>query len=235
MLTVATYWWNDPKWPNLYGPEDIRLLQRQVKRNLGIPHRFACITDDPSPFSGDQDIKTIKLDRTKYVPGTCYARLMTFHPNGQEIFGERLLTLDIDAVITGPLNNIVNRSEDLVFWRNPTRIPYDNPTRPGRCYYNASIVLHTPGTAPALWEKFDPTTPDFRDEQWYTSALCGPDIPHWTGEDGVYRLAREDTPGSGVDGYLPENAKIVFFPGSNGKSTDPKIAERNPWIALYQH
>ena len=73
-----------------------------------------------------------------------------------------------------------------------------------------------------------------KDDQWYLSNLFGEELPYFDGaKDGVYRIARADTPGSGVDGELPENACIVFFTGSNGKWTNPAVLEANPWIAEY--
>ena len=35
------------KWGNKYGPEYVNRLHNMVKRNLTIPHRFVCFTDDP--------------------------------------------------------------------------------------------------------------------------------------------------------------------------------------------
>lgn len=232
-LTVLTYFWQPDggsKFAADYGPEDVRRLQRQVARHLSLKHDFAVVTDRPHLFDADDDIRAIPIDKTTHVPGTCFVRLMTFRPDGELLFGERVLQLDLDTLIVGALDPLVNRGEDLVLWRNPSRIPWDNPLKPGRPFYNTSILLHRCGTKPTLWMKFNPRNPKCRDDQWWLSERLGPDMPYWDGSHGVFRLGREDTPGSGVMGSLPEHARVVTFPGSEGKWHEPHIAAANPWI-----
>ena len=239
MITVAAYWWTDenPSKFNAkhqYGPDDVRLLQRQVARYMAQPHDFVVITDRPELFADDEHIRAVPLDLTTHVPGTCFVRLMTFSPMARESIGERVLQIDLDTVIVGGLDSIVSRSSDIVMWRNPSRIPWDAPVKAGRPYYNTSMLLHRTGTLTHIWEEFDPKAPRYRDDQWLLSDKLGPNVPYWDGSDGVYRLAREDTPGSGVAGTLPENALVVTFPGSEGKPWDAAIAAANPWIAEHR-
>lgn len=231
-MTVATYFWRDPatKHKFEYTPDDVRRLKRAVAKNLTEPHRFAVITDRPHMFDADSDIVAIPLDRTKYVSGTCFCRLMTFRPDGRDIIGGVVLQLDLDTLIVGNIDHVVSRREDLVLWRNPSRIPWDKPDKPGRPYYNTSILLHRCGTKPELWADFDPKNPRCRDDQWWLADRLGPEMPHYSGKDGVYRLGREDTPGSGVFGELPYNACVVTFPGSEGKWWEDRIRAANPWI-----
>lgn len=70
--------------------------------------------------------------------------------------------------------------------------------------------------------------------QKYLAYLVGPKCAYWDEKDGVYRLAREDTPGSGITGELPNNACIVFFVGSEHKPWRADIQEKFPWIANYR-
>ena len=237
-LTVATYWWSpDSQKPSGYHPytaDDVRLLQKQVSRYLSVPHDFAVITDRPGLFADDEAIRAVEIDWTTHVPGTCFVRLMTFSPKARETIGEKVLQIDLDTIIVGGLDSIVSRTSDIVMWRNPSRIPWEAPAKAGRPYYNTSLLLHRPGTLAHIWEEFDPREPRYRDDQWLLSDKLGPKVPYWDGNDGIYRLAREDTPGSGVWGTLPENARIVTFPGSEGKPWEPRIAEANPWIAEYR-
>lgn len=231
MLTVCTYFWRDPAFANAYTADDVRLLQRMVARNITVPHEFAVITDRPALFAEDADIRAVSIDWTTHVQGTCFVRLMNFHPAGASLLGERILQLDLDTVITGNLDAIASRPEPTVLWRNPTRLPWENPVKTGRSFYNTSVVLHRCGTLSKVWLGFDPRNPTVRDDQWWISKVLGPDMPYFDGEhDGVYRLARTDTPGSGIDGELPAHARIVTFPGSNGKPDRPEVMDANPWI-----
>lgn len=235
MITIFTYLWHDgPSKYNAshqYTVEDVRLLKRMIDRNITVPYEFAVVTDRPDDFAECGDMRVVTIDWTTHVSGTCFVRLFTFSPLAKILLGDRVLQLDIDTVITRNIDHIVTRQEDIVCWRNPTRLPRENPVKPGRSWYNASVLLHRCGTYIDLWSKFDPKNPGCRDDQWWTSGVLGGYAPYFDGErDGVYRIAREDTPGSGVDGELPLNACIVTCPGSNGKADNSLVLERNPWI-----
>ncbi len=238
MLAVGTYWWQPAtKKYYDYTADDVRILKDMVKKNLTKEHEFVVITDQPEIFEYDKDIRAIPLDKETDKPGTCYARLMTFHPDGAEIFGERFLQIDLDTIIVGNMDKLVSRKEDLVMWHNPCRIPWEDPINgEHRPFYNTSCVFHKCGTRGDVIHKFKMFRGEeiFRDDQWFLSAVLGCNMPYFDGEDGVYRLARKDTPGSGVDGELPKNAVLVTFPGSNGKPWDKRVMEENPWIAEYR-
>lgn len=271
---VLTYFWRpDPgsKFAAPYTADDVRKLQRMVARHCTVPHRFAVITDSDA-FTYDDAIDAVAIDRTTHVPNTCFVRLMTFRPEMRTLLGaDTVLQIDLDTLIVGNIDHLVSRSEDLVLWRNPARIPWADAdlepylarhgvtvdpaeraryrcivveqdgrpkvylTNQRRCLYNTSVLFHRCGARPALWAGFDPRNPPAKDDQWYLSDVIGEDCPYFDGaRDGVYRLAREDTPNSGVDGTLPENACIVTFAGSDGKADNPRVLARNPWIAGHQ-
>lgn len=242
-LIVACYLWRDPEWKHsgsfVYGPEHVRMLQKSVAKHLRLAHEFVCVTDRPEWFADDKDIRVVALDNATHVPGREWAKLMTFHPNGPELFGgDRILQLDLDAIICGNIDMIAMRKERIVLWRNPARIPWDAPDKfTGRAYHNGSIIFHRLGTAPHVWEWFVDNTQEIvgklRDTQAWMAVCLGRDLPYWDQNDGIYRLERDDTPGSGIRGALPENARIVFFPGSEHKPWLPQVRERWPWIADY--
>lgn len=230
MLTVATYLWFDPQSRHngayTYGPDHVHRLRDMVAKNLTLPHEFACITDSAAMF--DPDIRIIRLDRTTHVPRTCFVRLQTFSPMMAE-HCERILQLDLDTAIVGSLDSIVSRTDDIVLWRNPAL----NPKFPSRATYNGSVVLHRCGTRTDVWSEFDPEVFRGREDQDWYSAFLGPDMPYWDHQDGIYRLAREDTPGSGLGAELPDNARIVTFVGSEHKPWIPAVREAHPWIKKY--
>lgn len=234
MITVGSYLWTPDegsKFAVPYGIEDVRRLQRMVADNTTVAHQFVVVTDRPELFENEPDIRAIEIDKTTHVPGTCYVRLMTFHPEGREIFGDRFVQIDLDTLIVGNIDHILHREEDLVLWRNPAR----HPSRLGRSIYNTSLLSHRCGSIPALWQAFvnlGKANIPAKDDQWYLSDALGEDVPYFDGKhSGVYRIARIDTPGSGVWGELPANACIVTFPGSHGKPGTPEIMDGNPWLS----
>lgn len=238
MLVIAAYLWSDPHWRHnsafTYKPSHVLHLRDMVSNNITVPHEFACITDDPQAFQGT-GIRPIPIDWTTHVPNTEFVKLMTFHPEGKALIGERVFQMDLDTVVTGNIDEIVSRPEPLVVWRNPTRVPYDNPVKRGRPYYNGSVILHQCGLMPEIWREFDKSLVNVvRDTQVWMSEWIGPNAPHWDGaHHGIYRLARKDTPGSGIWGDLTANARIVNFVGSEHKPWNVAVREANPWVAQY--
>lgn len=246
-LAVITYLWSpdaNSKLAAPYTPEDVRKLARAVKANLTVPHSFICVTDHPEAFEGDPDTKAIPIDDT--IPmdaGHCVCRLMTFHPNGREIFGaDRVFQMDLDTLVIRNFDDVVMRDEDVVLWRNPARVPWDNPSRPQRPYYNGSFVLHRCGSCPDVWMQYrrfnaqrNESALDHivKDDQTWLSFFFGPKAPYFDASHGIYRIARPGEPETGVHGTLPDNAKLVTYPGSAGKIHLPHIREANPWLEEY--
>ena len=235
MITVVQYLWFDPharcNGVYVYGAADVNSLKRQVDLHMSVPHRHVCVTNKPQGL--DCDIDVVPLDMTTFIPGTRFAKLMSYRPDAASVFGgERLLILDIDAVAVGNLDPLVQRDEDLVLWRNP------NFGIPRRARYNTSIVLVKAGTRPEFWTKFDPSRSPRAlkalniggtDQAW-VSHMASAEEAHWTAADGVYGAGRlgDYNPGSCTTS-LPVNARIVFFPGRRVPWMQTEI-EKHPWI-----
>lgn len=236
MLSVVTYWWQPDgsgKF-SVYGPNDVRLLQRMVARHLHLPHQFICITDQPEVFADDADIRTVRIDWTTHVPGTCYVRLFTLSPEARKILGERVLQLDLDIIVVGDMTPIVTRDEDLVLWRNPRKWALTYPEvghAKALSWFNGALMLHSPGTWGVVWQNFDPTKPGARDDQWLISDYVGKDNPYWDQSHGIYRFAGPHKPWQGMSGgVLPDDARIIMFAGSSNKPWLEKTRAENPWI-----
>lgn len=242
-LAVITYLWQPDARSHLaapYTPADVERLRQSVARNLTVPHAFICVTDTPELFDGNPHIRAVKLDAT--IPmhaGHCVCRLMTFHPEGKRLFGaSHVFQMDLDTLVVRNFDDVVTRKEDTVLWRNPARVPWERPLKL-RPYYNGSFVLHRCGTMPGVWWAYDeshqhrPSERFLKDDQTWLSHWFGQDAPYWDHVHGIYRIARPGEPETGIWGDLPSNAKLVTFPGSEGKLDNPKVREANPWIAEY--
>ena len=231
MLTVCSFWWTDPAVAAMaryrYGPDDVFVHRDMVARNMGAPHRYVCVTDNPKALPG---IDTVPLEYATHVPGTRFAKLMLFR-KGVGI-GDRVLYLDLDCVVTGALDPLVDRSDDLVLWRNP------NFGVPRRARFNTSIMLLRADSRPEIYSSFNPKRdPDDlarrwggTDQAWISERAC-PDEAHWTADDGVYGAGRLNDVAPGVGTELPQNARIVFFPGNRQPKTE---TERHPWIKEFR-
>jgi len=231
-LTVVTFFWQDRTRDNrgyTFNQDHVRILKNMVDRNLTIPHRFVCVTDELI-----DGVETAPMDWRKHIPGTVYARLMQHNPDWcRENLGERILSLDLDVVITDNFDHVVNRNEDFVIWRNP------NFPQPGRAFYQSSVQLFTAGARPELWEDFDPReTPKWvnwrfggREQAWISERLEW-DEAYFSDADGIYGAGRLG--GKGVYTELPENACIVSFPGAREPS-QPEVQHKHQWVKEHYH
>lgn len=245
MLYVCCFLWFDPLSPRrdvyTYDETHVRRLKAQIEPNLSIPHEFICVSD--RPIAG---IKTIPIDWQTHVPGTRFSKLQMFRTSGP-LAGKRLLYLDLDCVVTGSLDPLVDRDEDLVLWRNP------NYGAPLRALYNTSMILHNAGTRPLFWhlvannlDEWKRKTPE---ETWayiqQKTGYGGTDQAlisyyanpageaHWTDADGVYGAGRLGDVVAGAGAVLPDNARIVFTPGRRTPWTE-EFRSKHPWAERFE-
>lgn len=211
-----------------YPPETVRVLRNMVRRHYAKPHRFVCVTDSPQDI--DSDIETMPLwNDFADVPSphgaknpSCYRRLRLFHPDAEQWFGKRFVSIDLDTVITSDLSPLWDRQEDAVFYGDT------NP----KTHYNGSMMLLTAGARPHVWTTFEPRRSPklamragcFGSDQGWISYCLGGGEKKWGREDGVYSYRNHLQPAK----PLPGNAKVVVFHGR----IDPwcSYAQRIPWV-----
>jgi hypothetical protein len=212
VITVLTWFWRQEKSRAHYLAEHVNIWADMVRRNLSMPHRIACVTDNPEGI--DPSVKIIKppgdfLDITnpRWSNGRpqCYRRLSMFRRDAAKIFGKRFVCMDLDCVIGGPLDPLFDRPEDLVLFKGTLR------NRP----YNGSMQLITAGCRPQVFE-------DFSQEAALESGrlFCGSDqawLAHklgwneatWGEADGVHWFGPKYRQSAKVS-----TPRILFFPGS---------------------
>lgn len=234
MITVCCYFWNDPSRQRNYAftHDHVRILRNMVDRQLSLPHRFVCLTDEKI-----DGIETVPLDWRTHVPGTCGLKLQWWRGDfGSVVGGTRILGLDLDIALVGGIDPVVDRAEPTVLFRNP------NYTEGGRrAFYQGSIQLFDAGSHPEVWtEIFEPGALQRVNrrfggfEQAWLSEVLPWDLPHWTAEDGLYGAGRigDRNPDSMVQTELPDNARIVVFPG-NRLPDQPDVQAKHPWLEEY--
>ena len=234
MISFVTFKWRPVSgYRSSYGPEQVHTLQRMVARNYQKPHRFICVTDDPTGLECEtvplwNDHARIPNPSFKGGP-SCYRRLKLFSRDIGSLLGERIVHLDLDVVITGDLIPLVDRPEPFVGWRNT------NPLWP----WNGSFFMLTAGAHPEVLESFDPSTSPRKShaagcrgsDQGWMSYVLGKHLPCWTEKDGVWSY-QDQIAQRGRRSWphrMPNNAKVVIFHGA----VDPWSAEARraaPWV-----
>jgi hypothetical protein len=226
-VTVVTWLWRDHTRDNrgyVCGAKHVKILANMLKRNITVPYQFICVTDDII-----DGVNCVPMNWECHVPGTVYARLKQQDPKWcLENLGEKVLSLDIDVVITRNIDHILSRKEDFVIWRNP------NFPKPLRAFYQSSVRLFDYDARPQLYEDFDkeedPKWVNWRfggrEQAWISEKLPW-DEAYFSDKDGIYGAGR--LRGAGVYSELPENACIVSFPGARAPWQE-EVWKIHPWV-----
>lgn len=134
------------KWGDKYGPEYVNNLHQHVEENLTLPHRFVCITDDPSGLAdGIEALPLLSDDET--IKGW-WQKLAFFKKEIHDIKG-RVLYIDLDVLIT---NNI-----DCFFEEEGGYIVIDEWITNG---INSSVFRFEVGQHEIIWDEFLNGRPD---------------------------------------------------------------------------
>ena len=236
--TVVTWKWLSPGYRSQFTAEHVNVLRAMVARHYPRPHRFVCVTDDPTGL--DRQIEAVALNA---LPGhqwanipnpswkngpSCYRRLAMFHPDIGLQFGRRFVSMDLDCVVVGDLTPVWERPEPIVLWSDPLFSPQG--------MYCGSMTMLTAGARPDVFERFDPARSPAESraagclgsDQGWISHVLGAGMPAWTTDHGVYSFwvhleGKGQRPPRPPRKDLPANARLVFFHGA-----------RDPWHADIQ-
>ena len=123
--------------------------------------------------------------------------------------GDRIVLVDLDVVITGPLDDLFDRDEDFVILQGA------NSANP--CPFNGSLQMLRAGKHQDVWSDFSLKNAgqvpfyEFPDDQGWLAAKI-PDAAGWKAgpESGVYAFQK---PGWPKGDALPKDARLVAFPG----------------------
>lgn len=180
-----------------------------IDRNCSAPHELICATNDAKGL--DPEIRTVPVEQKLIHIGCAFPKLAIFRPDAAEIFGKRICLIDLDVVITGSLDALVERPEPFLIWKDVMA-----KSQPKRFKYNSSIILMDAGARSKVWDELTPT--DVKkilhrehrcgsDQAWISHQLNGEAT--WTSADGVmsWRFEVEKKPETAKD------ARIIFFHG----------------------
>lgn len=187
-------------WGNKYGPEYVERARAGVARHLKGEYRWHVFSPEPE----DEHLTKIQ---------GCFCRLRVFDPAWQRqngiAAGDRIVSIDLDAVTTGPLDPLFDRDDPFLILQGA------NSSNP--CPYNGSIWSVIAGYRPDVWTEFSfeaaklvpyDSFPD--DQAWFAARLPGAKGWKVGPESGLYAFKKPGWP-KGDD--LPKGARMVVFPG----------------------
>lgn len=221
-LTVVCWLWSQPGYHTRYTPEHVAAWAKMIRKNLTLPHRLLCITDNPEALE-DVDIETYplwdefgELKERRWDPvqrPQCYRRIKVFDPAMVEVLGERFVSIDLDCVVTESLDELLGRADDFIICKS---------AMPSLNQYVGSMFMMDTGARPEVYYDFCQDAVDRSrrwagsDQAWIMERL-GPDEATFDDADGVYSFRYN------VHRLPVDNMKLVFFNG-----------EQNPWDYLVQ-
>jgi len=238
-LHVVMWMWTQSGFRCPYLPEHVNAMAAGLRRGMaGSPYRPVLVTDagdkgiDPSvdvrplwgDFSGLSNASGIHLP-------SCYRRLKLFDPATQADLGiapgDRVCSIDLDAVVAGDMRPLLSRQEKFVGWAvRGTRHPK---------VYNGSMWLFTAGDLTEMWAGFDPArSPALAnkagfmgsDQSWLSYRLArapgcaGWAYPQVASYPKELRVRRQGPP--------PSNG-VVFFHGKD-KPWHDRTQRESPWV-----
>lgn len=207
------------KWGTKYGPDYVNKLHSMVGRNLSRPFRFVCLTDDPAGL--DPRIEALPLpligipefdEQRGWTRLHGWLKVTAFAAPLHDLTGP-VLFLDVDIVITGPLDPFFDPPGRFVVIKE-----WDKRDGTG----NTSVFRFTAGAHGDLIEHLrgalDSAQKDFRNEQEFVTSYFATrgERSYWPAEWCV--SFKRHCMYRGLKGFLkpariPEGARVVVFHG----------------------
>lgn len=236
-ISIVVFKWNKEGYRSQFTAEHVNRFFHMIDKNVTIPYRKICITDDPKGIN--HDIETIDLwdnpcpqyAQTNSQKPNCFYRLKLFDPKMRKIVGDKFVWMDLDAIVVKNIDNLLTDGADFKMWK------VDGEYMP--C--NGSFVSHKTGTRPELWDLFNPKKIHpvtglkvagmiGSDQAWIGTQLKEHEKLNTFGQkDGVYsyrchikKILERGEP-------FPENCRIVFFHGRENP-WDSKLYHKYKWI-----
>lgn len=210
MITVLAWFWQQPHGRASYTADTVNTWAAMVRRHLKMPHRIACVTDHASGIDSSIDIikpprdfENVRIPSWNDQKPQCLRRLAMFSPDAGKTFGDRFVCMDLDCIVTGPLDPLFDHGHDFKMMEG---------TEPKLRPYNGSLVQMTAGARPQVYTEFTPERAVMAgrhfvgsDQAWIGFCL-GWGEQTWGEADGALwfspRYAQQVAP-----------CRVMFFPG----------------------
>ena len=234
------------KWGTLYGPEYVNILHAMVKRNLTLPHRFICYTDDTTgidPAIETRVIPDMPLGSAASFSG--WRKLISLSPTMGLDDGSTVLFLDVDLVITGNIDGF--------FTYKPGEFCIiENWTQRGQGIGNSSVYRYQANRHEAIFDYFcthyEEVYKTYINEQEYlTKMVAKTDAVQYWPDEWCRSFKRHSLPSRLLRYFVrpkqPAGCKILVFHGppkpidaANGVWPQKgKFLRAAPWILDHWH
>lgn len=202
------------KWGTKYGADYVNRLYNMCARNLTIPFKFVCYTDDGRGMLEQIDVRPLPEMDLPAGPERGWRKLSLFKKD-IDLSG-RILFLDLDTVIVRNIDDYFTLDGDVILIRH---------WRPSKKHGigETGVYRFDAGTHPELYDYFmshmDEVKANFRHEQAYVcDALSRQNkLSFWPSEwmpSFKYDCMRPWILGLFLEPKLPEKAKMVVFHGN---------------------
>lgn len=154
------------KWGTKFGPEYVNRLFRMVERNVTVPYRFVCFTDDSSGIDYRVETKSLPafIELDKNAPERGWRKLSVLRASLGDLTGKALF-LDLDIVIR---SNI-----DCFFQKNGKFLIVKDWDFPNDIIGNSSVFRFEIGSLSDVLDEFERNSSEifekYRNEQAYLS------------------------------------------------------------------
>lgn len=241
MFEVVTWKWKRPNYRSTFDASTVNVAQSMWARHLRVPHRFTCVTDDAEGINSSVrviDIRTLAsfkwfevLNPSSPRNPSCYVRLEIYGENAAQIFGEKIISVDLDMVLVDEVTPIFDIDVDFAIWGGQTIQPRGSTVYN---WFNGSVQMVKAGARKEVYNDFDPRKSPAKanaagcrgsDQGWIAYRLANKGHM-WGTKDGVYSYRNHVQP---AGGRLPSGARLVAFHGAH----DPwhsDVQARHPWV-----
>lgn len=226
------------KWGDKFSAEYPNKLFNMVRRNLGLAHRFVCLTDDDSALH--PEIETLPLARNDLE--YCWNKLLLFD---ELPFTGTALYFDLDVVITGNIDCLIEHRPDVPFMSIKNWGLFSAPQ------FNSSVMRFTLNNYTTVLNDFIAKrgAGELREVREWDGYLGSRDkVVYWEGERRYggdqewlsrklfsrQQIAQHFFPSRWIYSYkrhgqeLPADCRVMVFHG-NPKMSDPDVTES--WVA----
>ena len=201
------------KWGDKFDADYVNRLYDMVERNLKIPHRFVCFTDNAEGINPNIEIREIPPLNEEGIPDRMWKKLTVFNEKLADLTGQALF-LDLDIIIRDDLTPFFEAEGEFLIIKD-----WDFPKD---VIGNSSVFRFEIGKYPDVLEYFvnngEKVRSEVRNEQAYLSyKMHEKGILKYWDKSWCVSFKRQCLHKFPLNYFLepkfPQNAKIIIFHG----------------------